>query len=228
MKALVVAGGEVAPSDELAAMSRSASADQLLVVAADGGLLNAQALQLAVDIVVGDGDSLPPATIDSLPGHGIEFQRHPVDKDASDTELALREALSRGAREVLVLGALGGLRFDHALANVLLLAASEWGNTPVALVDGETTVRILDGERDGERGSELEVVGAAGDLVSLLPLSEEVRGVTLAGLRYPLEGATLLRGSSLGLSNVLTGDRARVRIDSGCLVVVHVRQPVAA
>jgi thiamine pyrophosphokinase len=228
MKALVVAGGDVAPLEERADRPRWSADGELLVIAADGGLLNAQALQIPVDVVVGDGDSLSPATIDTLPGQGIEFQRYPVDKDASDTELALREALARGAGEVVVLGALGGLRFDHTLANVLLLAGRELGSTPVALVDGTTTVRVLDGERGNRRGAELDVLGAAGDIVSLLPLSEQVRGVTLAGLRYPLERATLRRGSSLGLSNVLTGERATIHIDAGCLVVVHVRQQVPA
>ena len=200
----------------------------MLVIAADGGLLNARALELPVALVVGDGDSLAPATIDALRDEGIEFRRHPVDKDASDTELAVREAFARGATEVMVMGALGGLRFDHALANVLLLADPTLKGLPVAILDGATTVRVLEAAEGGEEahggGDDLEIRGAEGDIVSLLPLSREVRGVTLAGLRYQLEQATLLRGTSLGLSNVLTADRATVHLDSGCLVVVHVRQ----
>ena len=225
MKALVVAGGDVTPPVDVAAardgQSGAATDDRTLVIAADGGLLNARALGLAVALLVGDGDSLAPATIDALGDEGIEFRRHPVDKDASDTELAVREALDRGAMEVAVLGALGGLRFDHALANVLLLADPTLAAVPVTIVDGDTIVRVLEA---AEGGADLEIRGSEGDVVSLLPLSREVRGVTLAGLRYLLQRATLLRGSSLGLSNVLAADRATVHLDSGCLVVVHVRQ----
>jgi thiamine pyrophosphokinase len=77
----------------------------------------------------------------------------------------------------------------------------------------------------GPRGPELlEIRGAVGDLVSLLPLSESVVGVTTDGLTYPLRSATLKQGPTLGLSNELSGERASVSVERGRLAVIHTRR----
>jgi thiamine pyrophosphokinase len=187
--ALVVADGDVPPLEQLESVLRDRPAGGTLVIAADGGLRKAELLGLRPALVIGDGDSLAPETLAELEEKGIELRLHPVDKDESDTELALREAVSRGARRIVVLGALGGLRLDHELANMLLLGLPALAGREVTLVDGRTTVRLLAGD-----GARLELRGTAGDIVSLLPLSEQVTGVRTAGLRFALAGETLAQG----------------------------------
>lgn len=215
--ALIVANGNVPSRDTLEAeLMRPVDGEELLVIAADGGLRKAHALGLRPDLVIGDGDSLAPGELDDLARQGVEVQLHPRTKDASDTELAVREAARRGAHEIAVLGALGGVRFDHALANVLLLAATDI-DASITLADPPTTVRVI-----GRRGPErIELAGKPGDLVSLLPLSDEVVGVTTTGLAYPLDGATLRQGPTLGLSNELTGGRGVVSVERGRLAVIQ-------
>jgi thiamine pyrophosphokinase len=221
-RALIVAGGDVSATVELDPdLLRSAGAGDLLVIAADGGLHNAEALGLHLDLVVGDGDSLAPGELEDLSQRGIEVQLHPRSKDSTDTELAIREAVRRGAAEVTLIGALGGLRFDHALANVLLLAALDIG-AALVIVDGPTTIRVI-GRRAPER---LNVDGAVGDILSLLPLSEETTGVSVTGCAYPLDQATLAQGSTLGLSNELLSPRAAVAVERGRLAVMHTRKAV--
>jgi thiamine pyrophosphokinase len=205
--ALVVADGDV----RLPATVRS----DALVIAADGGLLKAEAAGLRADVVVGDGDSLPAEKVAELRDAGVDVRLYPPEKDESDTELAVREAVGRGAERVEIVGGLGGQRFDHALANVLLLGSPDLEGD-VALVDGPTTVRVI--------SHELAIDGTRGDYVSLLPLSEEVVGVTTDGLAYPLQGATLRQGPTLGLSNELTSDHASVRVERGRLAVIHTRR----
>ncbi len=221
-RALIVADGDLPAVAGLDAdLLRSADANNVLVIAADGGLHKAGALGLVPDLVVGDGDSLAPGELDDLSRHGIEVQLHPRSKDASDTELAVREAVRRGAADVTLIGALGGVRFDHALANVLLLAAPDI-EAGLAIVDGPTTIRVV-----GRRGPErLDVDGAVGDILSLLPLSEVVTGVGATGCAYPLDGATLRLGSTLGLSNELLSSRAVVAVEGGRLAVIHTRKAV--
>jgi thiamine pyrophosphokinase len=205
--ALVVADGDV----RLPAADRSGA----LVIAADGGLLKAEAAGLRADVVVGDGDSLSAEKLANLRAEGVDVRLYPPEKDESDTELAVRDAVRRGADRVQIVGGLGGQRFDHALANVLLLASPDI-EADVSLVDGPTTVRVVT--------SELRIEGSAGDYVSLLPLSEEVVGVTTGGLAYPLTDATLRQGPTLGLSNELTSDHASVRVEHGRLAVIHTRR----
>jgi thiamine pyrophosphokinase len=218
--AVVVADGDVPGLDQLGDDVRAA-ARTAFVIAADGGLRKARAIGLEPAVVIGDGDSLGADVLAELRDSGaeLEVQVHPVEKDESDTQLALLEAVRRGAERIVVLGALGGIRFDHSLANVLLLALPELHERDVALVDATTIVRLLDGE--GRRV--LSISGRAGDLVSLLPLTEHVGGVRTRGLRYALSGETLRQGPARGLSNVLDGSAATIEIDAGRLAIVHTR-----
>ena len=213
-RALVVADGDVAADEPLLAPVDPAAR---LIVAADGGALKAERLGLLPDVVVGDLDSLGASEVDDLRRRGVEIQAHPADKDESDTELAVREAVRRGATAITIVGALGGIRFDHSLANVLLLASPAYAGIDVALVDAGTTIRAI------QAPSTLAIDGAAGDLVSLLPLSDAVRGVRTSGLAFPLADDVLVRGPARGLSNVMTGERATIEIGEGSLVAVHTR-----
>ncbi|HUG49009.1 MAG TPA: thiamine diphosphokinase [Candidatus Limnocylindria bacterium] len=215
MKALIVADGDV-PADVLGHPLLTA-AEPELVVAADGGALKAEALGLRVGVVVGDLDSLTPADVARLAAGGTEVLRHPAAKNESDTELALLEARRRGARVMFVIGALGGSRFDHALANVLLLGLPALADCEVVLLDAAGSVRAL-----GGRGpASVEVEGRSGDVVSLLPLSTQVEGVSTEGLAYPLSDEPLAQGPTRGLSNVLLRERATISLRAGRLAVIH-------
>lgn len=208
MRAVVVASGDLDPSD-LRRLD-----DVQLVVAADGGATGLDRAGRRVDILVGDLDSVDPGLVDRLAAAGTSIERHPIDKDASDTELALEAALGRGATQITVLGALGGDRLDHELANILLLADAAMG-PHVRLVRSGTTVRSV-----GD-GRELEIEAPPGSTVTLLPIGGEASGVTACGLRWPLEAATLRIGRSRGLSNVVTEAGASVRVGRGTLLVVE-------
>jgi len=183
-----------------------------VVVAADGG---ARALLQAgprLDLIVGDMDSLPPDLLARWQAAGGAVEAVPTVKDETDLELALREAIHRGARSVAILGALGG-RADHATANLLLLASDVFRGIDVAILDAETRVTALRG------GDSALIRGMEGDLVTLLPLTERAEGIVTAGLLYPLNGDMLPLGLPRGVSNVLLGRQASVRLDRGTLLV---------
>jgi thiamine pyrophosphokinase len=211
-----VADGDVptALPDRLAGDHRG---QRPLIVAADGGALKAERLGLRPDIVVGDLDSLSTSEVERLRQAGIEVLAHPPNKDHSDLELAVREAIGRGASELVIAGALGGRRLDHALANTLLLVLPELAAIDVVLIDGEATLRVIGSGGPGR----LVLTGTAGDLVSLLPLSPDVQGVTTDGLLYPLADEALRQGSSRGLSNVMLAGRAEISTREGRLAIVH-------
>ena len=217
LQAIIVADGEIRHGAALDPVLGAFAAEPSLVVAADGGALKAEQLGLRPDVVVGDGDSLPSEKSAELRASGVEVIVHPVAKDQSDTELAIREALTRGATSLVVLGAFGGDRIEHTVANLLLLALPELRGIEAALVDGASTVRVI-----GLGGpASIEMRGAPRDFLSLLPLSECVEGVTTHGLRFPLAGETLMQGPARGLSNELVGSSASVSTRSGRLAVIH-------
>jgi thiamine pyrophosphokinase len=211
MKVAVVASGDLGPGD----LDRLAEVE--LVIAADGGAGSLAETGRRPDLIVGDLDSADAALVERLAAAGTRILRHPADKDASDTELAVEEALAAGATEIVLLGALGGGRLDHELANLLLLADPALAGLRISAVRSATSVRVAHG------GDRLALEGAIGDVVTLLPIGGDARAVSAEGVRWPLDAATLVMGRSRGLSNVITAPGASVSLERGSLLVVVTR-----
>jgi len=204
---IVVAAGEGPALASLPPISADA-----VVIAADGGLDRALQLGLRPGIVLGDLDSVSADALSSAEREGARVVRHPRDKDATDLELALDEAQALGARRVLVIASATG-RLDHLLASLLLLGADTLAGLEIDALVGDATVHVIRGER--------EIVGTPGDLVTLLALHGPAAGVTTDGLTYPLRDATLMPGSSRGVSNVFAEPRATVSVASGVLLAIR-------
>lgn len=196
-----------------AALAAVRAAD--LVIAADGGARRLLDLGIAPHYLVGDLDSLPKEAVARLTSVGCQLQRHPADKDATDTELAIALALDRGATEIDLVGATGGSRLDHSLANVLLLAADWPAGARLRLVEATATARVV------RAGQSVDVPGTVGDIVALLPLAGPARGITTRGLQYALAGEDLAFGRARGVSNVLTAPVASISLAVGLLLVIH-------
>lgn len=204
--ALVFAGGDPPEPGALDGLAPGA-----LVVAADSGLHHAVTLGCAVDVVVGDLDSVDPGVLAAAEAAGTTVERHEVDKDATDLELALLAARTRGCTDVVVVGGVGG-RLDHFLANALALASDQLADVRVEARMGSAVVHVV---RD-----ELEIEGRAGDLVTLLPVGGPAHGVRTRDLRFALHGETLVPGSTRGVSNTIVRAPAHVSLTDGVLLVV--------
>jgi thiamine pyrophosphokinase len=183
------------------------------VIAADSGLDHAAALGLAVDLVVGDLDSVSPDALSAAEAAGVPIERHPVAKDAIDTELAVDAALARDAERIVVVGG-GGDRLDHLLAGLLLLAHPKLAGVDIQAWLGPAWVRPVQGP------AQAVIVGPVGAYLTLLPVHGAAIGVTTGGLRYPLAGEPLHPGSSRGVSNEIAASPACVRVDGGALLVI--------
>jgi len=183
-----------------------------LLIAADGGGNALFAAGITPHVVVGDLDSLEPAAEAAFVAAGAEIRRHAAEKDETDLELALLQAVRAGATSIDLLGAMGG-RWDQALANVALLALPELVGRRVRLLDEGQEAYLARGEAT--------IAGAVGDKVSLLPLGGPARGITTRGLYYPLQDAELRFERSRGVSNVIVEPPAQVVVREGLLLVVH-------
>jgi thiamine pyrophosphokinase len=210
VRAIIIAGGQPAEGGDWQRWVR----DRDLIVGADGGAAQALAWGLRPDWVIGDMDSLPAEARATLKARGCRFIEHPRAKDETDLELALTYAVDQGADEIVILGALGG-RLDHTLANVLLLTLPALEGALVRIVDGRQEALLA------RSGRAVAIAGQPGDLVSLLPLGGDARGVTTSGLAWALQGETLRFGFSRGVSNEMTAPAARVEIGQGHLLVIH-------
>lgn len=183
------------------------------LIGADGGARHCLALDRLPHVVVGDMDSLSAAILSDLIEKGVEVERHPPRKDKTDLELAIERAVRDGASEVILLGALGG-RLDQTLANLLVSARRDWP-VPILLADSHQTAQVLRG------GEQFTLTNPVGSLVSVVPLSQVVTGITYTGMEYPLTNATLTLGSTRGISNLIAHTPATISIESGVLLVVQ-------
>lgn len=209
MHAVVVIGG--AP---LVPAVRARLVPASLVVVADSGLDHALALGLRVDVVVGDLDSASTSGLAAAEHAGAEIERHPPDKDATDTELALEAARARGADAITLVSG-GGGRLDHVVGTLAALTGTELAGRRVDAWVGEAWVGVARGPGG------VELSGRAGEYVSLVPWGGPAAGVRTEGLRWGLDGASLDAHSTLGISNELVGERAAVSLDSGVLLVIR-------
>jgi thiamine pyrophosphokinase len=192
--------------------SRLGQLDRPFVVAADNGASTALAFGVRPDVVIGDLDSLTPATLAWLDQAGVPVERYPRDKDATDGQLAVERALKVQPSELYLLGFLGGPRLDQALANVLLLAEVE---IPAVLLDERNECVLVRPHAQHTWRAD------RGEVISLIPVSSEVTGVTTGGLRWPLETERLRLGETRGVSNEPISEKVSVTIESGLLLVTR-------
>ncbi|MFP3915149.1 MAG: thiamine diphosphokinase [Actinomycetota bacterium] len=179
------------------------------LIAADSGLDTALSWGYDVDLVVGDLDSV---SVQALEASTAPVERHSPDKDATDLDLALQAAMRLDPERVVVLGGQGG-RFDHLLGTVMLLTSERWSDVDLEWVANRARVRVM------RSGATLH--GTVGTLLTLLAVHGPVTGVTTSGLRWNLTGATLLPGSTLGISNVFESPVATIRMGSGTLLAIQ-------
>jgi thiamine pyrophosphokinase len=211
-RALVVSGGLAPAAAEVGPLPAGA-----FVIAADSGLDHAAALGLSVDVLVGDLDSATATAVRAAEAAGVRIERHPVDKEATDLELALEHALAIGAGRVTVVSGGGGERLDHHLAELVLLAAPRFA--PLHLDARIGAARVV----PVHAGDAVSLQGAPGGVLTLIALGGPASGITTAGLRWPLRAETLEPGSTRGVSNEIVSGPVRVEISGGSLLVVGPR-----
>lgn len=178
-----------------------------LQIAADAGLHLCERLGVRPDVVLGDFDSMD---VRQAPADCI---RVPVEKDDTDTMLALREGLRRGCDTFYLYGATGGARLDHTLANLQTLRyIADHGALGWLTGEGWVVTAVRNGA--------LRFGAEARGFLSVFCSGDTARGVTLRGLKYELEDAALTCGVPLGVSNEFLGKPALVRVADGCLFVL--------
>lgn len=177
-----------------------------LLVAADAGLTVLEGLGLVPDLVVGDFDSLG-----AVP-EGRSILRLPRVKDETDMGFALNHALELGYRRFILLGGLGG-RLEHTVANLQLLSGlSSREALGVLAGEGQAAAAITGGGLDFPAG--------LSGFCSVFALTDQAGGVTLEGLKYPLEDETLTSRFPLGVSNEFLGLPARISVREGTLLII--------
>ena len=180
-------------------------ASEDFVIAADGGLNYTKALGLTPQAIIGDFDSLH-----YIPT-GAEV--YPVEKDDTDSMLAVKLGLKKGYRRFVIYGGLDGERLDHTVANYQTLQYLAQRDARGILVGRDFCATVI---RDGALAFS---GGTAGD-ISVFCMGPDATGVTIEGLYYPLRNGTLTSGFPLGVSNHFTGAPAKIEVAQGFLLIL--------
>lgn len=205
MHALILSGGP------LGDVMRDALPKPDFVIAADSGYRHAASLGLNVDVLIGDLDSIDAQLLDDAKNDGIEIAKYPVDKDASDLELAVDEAVERGATQITLVDGAGG-RFDHVIGNALLLARQDLAHIEMSAILGSARAYVA---RNAFR-----ISGAPGAIVSQFAIDGPVTDITIHGTEWAGSYDRLETGSSLCLHDSFTENEAVFTFNGTMLFVI--------
>ncbi len=211
---LIISGGH---TDLSFAKEQVASQTWDPVIAADSGLRFCMEADVMPDVILGDFDSADSADLrwfqDRVPER---IRRFPAKKDETDTELAVRCALEAGADRIVILGGTGN-RIDHMLGNLQLLKRILEAGAEGFLVDAHNRIRMI------RKKLTLQKREQFGDVVSLLPFTPTVEGLTLTGFVYEVTDFTLESGTARGISNEIREAEATISFREGILLVIESR-----
>lgn len=209
--AVIFLAGQINDYDGILQYVKQAS----YVMCADAGTVHVDRLDIVPDIILGDMDSIPKALLEKYIKMGVEIRRFNVDKDKTDSQLAIDIAFEKGFDEIILFGAVGSLP-DHTVTNIMLLES-------ICNRQGKGLI-VTDNAQLLVTKDQITITNEGYERVSLIPISEKVTGVTVTGLRYELNNDVLYRADSRGTSNRFQDESARIEIKEGVLLIVMARE----
>jgi len=187
------------------------------IICADGAAKYLRQINMVPDLLVGDFDSISSDDLLWMKAKKVNYEKFPPRKDQTDTELALEYAFKilPKPRSIVIVGGLGS-RWDHSLANIMLL-----NNILDQGIEGKI---ISDNDEIILAETNISINGEIGELLSIIPLTSVVKGITLEGLEYPLQNRDIKISSTLGISNVFTAKVAKIFIEKGRLLIIKTKE----
>lgn len=209
MKAVVISNGEVNNDNFYKELFHQENPQY--IICADGGAKHLRRLGIVPTTIIGDLDSIPMAELEFYKEKSIEIIKYDIEKDETDTQLAIQYVMSLPIKEVILVGMLGS-RMDHTLANVYLLKSLLDKGLKASIVNEHNRIYLMD--------KSIELKGRKGETLSLLPFTDRVDGITTEGLHYSLKDAVMTKDNPYGISNVVKGGKVKITINKGILLVI--------
>ncbi|MGI5850100.1 MAG: thiamine diphosphokinase [Christensenellales bacterium] len=181
-----------------------------MVIGVDGAADVFYQYGIVPGILIGDFDTADIKCVKSLEKRGSKVVRLCIEKDETDTESAVDYALSGGADDMVILGAIGS-RIDHTISNIWMMVRADMAGVKCRIIDNNNELMVSN--------KDICLNGNAGQTISILPLTGEVC-VSATNLKYPLNNLVLGWGSSRGISNVMLESEAKICISGGYALIV--------
>lgn len=208
--ALLILNGELSlNSNEIESFKKTNKIEK--VIAVDGGANIVRSLSIIPDLIIGDLDSVSDQNLTYFKEKGVEIIKHPVEKDQTDSEIAVDYCLNNEIGELFIIAALGG-RFDQQLANINLLEYIYEFDLKAKIISKNSEIALIDKQKvfNSKKGYRL----------SLIPQSKKVKNLKISGCKYNLSGIDILRSRSRGISNYIEDEKAEISLESGLLIYV--------
>ncbi len=183
-----------------------------LIIAVDGGANHLYRLGIMPNYILGDLDSIEDDIREYYEASDVVFKKFPTKKDETDAELAVWLVEEVGLLGIDIYAALGG-RIDHELANIQLLYYILGRGMYPRIISEHEEIYIL-------KNDEMTLKGNIGDIVSILPIRGDARGITLVNMEYSVEELDLKYSVTRGISNVMVAQDAYINVRDGCLLVI--------
>ena len=206
METIIISNGNIHNLEKFSEIITRAD----LIICADGGAKHLRKMGILPHVIIGDLDSISLQDKSFFENNNIKIIKHPVDKDSTDTELAVDYAIEQKAHGVTLIGATGS-RLDHTLANIFLLKK---------ITEKKIKCRIIDDNNEIFLVTDKITLKKTNSFLSLIPLTEKTKGVTTTGLMYELNNAEIKFGTSLGISNQIINEKASISLKKGILCVI--------
>lgn len=184
-----------------------------LIICADGGLSKAEILGLVPDIIIGDFDSVNYSILKKYEDMDVEIIKYPAEKNYTDMELAIDLAVTKGYKDMIILGATG-TRLDHTMANMMLLEKYYIQGIKIKIIDNNNVIQII------SDNTKLTLQYKKNYFISIVPITEEINDLTLKGFKYPLNKVNVKRGSTLCISNEINVKVSEVTLRKGTAFLI--------
>lgn len=209
-RALLILNGELdLEKEDLNQIIKNKKIDKIIAV--DGGANKARTLNVLPDLIIGDLDSISKENKKYFSQKKIEIIKYPVEKDQTDSEIAVDYCQKNNFTEIYLASALGG-RIDQQLANLNLLEYIFELNLKASIISKNTEIALIDGSK--------EFFQKKGFRLSLIPQSRVVKALSIKGCKYNLEEQNIYRSKSRGISNLIESEEAEINFKSGLLIYV--------
>lgn len=210
MKVIIICGGK-APSMELL---QEEIKDNTIVICADSGANYLINYKITPHYLVGDFDSINPETLEYFKTKNVIIETYPVEKDDTDSELALKKALELGATEVVFLGCIGS-RIDHVYGNIGLLKRCLDAQVKASIKDEHNNIFLID--------KSTNLFGDFGQIFSLQGYNGEIKNLNIRGAKYPLYNYNLEVGDPITISNMFLNEAVEIQFDTGIIIVFYTK-----
>ena len=167
------------------------------------------------DYILGDFDSIDNIVLEIYITEKIKINELKPEKDFTDTEEAINLAIKLKSSEFVIIGAIG-TRIDHVKANINVLKIALDNNIKAKIINEHNEIELINNELIIEKNNLYKYI-------SIMPLTTQVEGITITGMKYPLENYTLTIGNSLGVSNEQIEKTAKIKVKDGILIVIKSR-----